>query len=393
MPWMETCRVEQRIRFVQRVRNDGWNVSEACRAFGVSRKAGHKWLLRYDQEGLEGLWDRSRARHTQEHAVGEPIRRLVIEARRTHPSWGPKKLRPWLRRRHPALDLPSLTTMGTILRDAKLVTPRRLSRRLHGPQGPSGGEDQPNGVWAVDFKGQFRLGNGVLCYPLTVSDVYSRYLLACRGLEGVSGLPVRGALERLFRERGLPVRMRSDNGAPFASRGPGRLSRLSVWWLDLGIELQRITPGRPQENGRHERMHGTLKRETASPPAASPRAQQRRFDRFRLCFNEERPHEALGQECPAEHYEFSPRPYPARIEPPEYPGHYARRAVRTDGSIKWGGELVYISECLAGGAVGLVETRDDHLQVFYRHHPLGTLRRRSGKLRLQPPEPPEPEDK
>ena len=390
MPWMETCPVEERVRFVNSVVREGWGVTAACLAFGVSRKTGHKWLLRYQELGLEGLYDLSRARHTQEHAVAEPVRRLVTEARQLHPTWGPKKLRPWLLRRHPGLELPSLTTMATILRDAELVKPRRRGQRLKGPQGAGGGEDRPNGVWAVDFKGQFRLGDGSLCYPLTVSDVCSRYLLACRGLEDTSWPPVRRAFERLFRERGLPERLRSDNGVPFASRGPGRLSRLAVWWIDLGIGLQRITPGRPQENGRHERMHRTLKRETAAPPASSARAQQTRFDRFRVCFNEDRPHEALGQECPAQHYEPSRRPYPEHIGPPEYPGHYERRSVRAHGAIKWGGELVYVSECLVGRAVGLVEVEEDRWEVYYRDHPVGTLGREGRRLRVRPIGTPDP---
>lgn len=390
MPWMETCPVEQRVRFVMDVREEGWPVAAAARAYGISRKTAHKWLERHKAGGLDALRDRPRARRRQAHATPPEIRELVIQARRRFPTWGPKKLRPWLSRRYPLAELPSLTTMATILREAGLVRPRRQRRRLVGAQGPRGAEDRPNGVWAVDFKGDFRLGDGSRCYPLTVTDACSRYLLACRGLEGTSCHPVRAAFSRLFDDFGLPERIRSDNGVPFASRAAGRLSRLSVWWIDLGIELHRITPGRPQENGRHERMHSTLKRQTASPPASTRRAQQRRFDRFCEHFNCERPHEALAQTCPAEHYAPSSRPRPHRLEPAEYPGHYEVRGVRSDGSIRWRGELVYVSECIRGRRVGMVEVEEGRWQIYYRHHPLGTLSD-GASPRIRPLAPPGPQ--
>lgn len=317
MPWVETCCVDERTRFVREALRNEWSMSDLCRAYGISRRTGYKWLERHHAEGVAGLNDRSRARHTQPHEVSEAVRDLIIRARRAHRMWGPKKLRPWLARAHPSIALPSLTTMATILRDAGLVSPQRRRQRLCGGTGGLGGEDRPNGVWATDFKGQFRLGDGRYCYPLTVSDAHSRYLLACCAQTSVRGEPVRQRFVRLFETFGVPERIRSDNGSPFASRGVGRLTTLSVFWIDQGIELQRITPGRPQENGRHERMHLTLKRETASPAARTWRAQQQRFDRFVHEFNDDRPHEALEQTCPCEHYTpaakmYDPKPAAAR---------------------------------------------------------------------------------
>lgn len=385
MPWMETCIVDERERFVREALGGRWSIAELCRGFGISRKTGHKWLNRYHGHGVSGLADRSRARHSQSHSVSDGVRELIIQARRSHRTWGPKKLRPWLEREHPGIELPSLTTMATILRDAKLTSPQRRRNRLDGGTGGLGGDDHPNGVWATDFKGQFRLGDGRYCYPLTVTDSSSRYLLCCRCKDSTRGKPVQDAFVRLFQVFGVPEKIRSDNGSPFASRGNGRLTKLSVFWLDQGIALQRITPGRPQENGRHERMHLTLKRETTMPSAATMRSQQHRFDVFRHQFNEERPHEALGQTCPSEHYVPSSRVYNRRPAAAEYPGHYEVRSVRTDGRIKFHGQFVYVSEALVGRRVGLIEIDDGLWNVSYRSQPLGTLNQREDDARLSAP--------
>lgn len=384
MPWMETCCVDQRERFVREALREQWSMAALCRAYGISRKTGYKWLSRYHAQGVAGLGDRSRARHTQDHAVPDDVRRLIIQARRAHRTWGPKKLRPWLEREHPGIDLPSLTTMATILRDAKLTSPQRRRSRLQGGAGGLGGDDQPNGVWATDFKGQFRLGNGRYCYPLTVTDAHSRYLLACRGKDSTRGESVKQTFVHLFRTFGVPDRIRSDNGSPFASRGAGRLTKLAVFWIDQGITLQRITPGKPQQNGRHERMHLTLKRETAMPSAKTMTGQQRRFDRFREQFNEDRPHEALEQMCPCEHYTPSNRSYDPKPDAAAYPGHYEVRSVRSDGSIKLHGRFVHVSEPLITRRVGLLEIDDGLWRVMYRDHPLGTLDEHDEQLRLRP---------
>jgi transposase InsO family protein len=348
-----------------------------CRAFGISRVTGYKWLDRYGSGGVAALSDRSRARHTQPHAYPASIRELVIQARMEHPTWGGKKLRPWLAKRHPRVELPSVTTMETILREAKLVRRRRRSRRLEGPVGVRGGDDRPNGVWAVDFKGQFRLGDGSYCYPLTATDSCSRYLLTCTALRCTKFDPAWTVFDQLFAEYGVPERIRSDNGVPFASVGVGRLSRLSVYWMSLGIEVERTRPGKPQDNGRHERMHRTLKEDTTRPPAGTRRGQQRRFNRFRMTYNEERPHEALNMRCPAEFYEPSSRPY--EVVEFQYPGHWEQRTVRNRGAIKWKDQEVFLSEALSGHHVGLVEIDDGVWQVCFRNLPLGRLIDRHAK--------------
>lgn len=383
MPWMETCPVEQRAKFIFDVEEGFFSITELCRSYGVSRKTAYKWLARYDSEGLDGLKDRSRARHTQPDAVPDAVRRLIIDARRAHPSWGPKKLRPWLARRHAEVQLPSLTTIHTILKGAKLVKPARCRRRPDpGISGPLHGDDRPNGVWCIDFKGQFRLGDGQRCYPLTVSDGCSRMLLACRGGPGVQWRPVQRTMIALFRTYGVPEAIRSDNGVPFASSGIARLSRLSVWWLDQGIRLQRIEPGRPQQNGRHERIHRTLKAETTRPPSRSPRAQQHRFNRFMDEYNWERPHEALGQRCPGEVYEPSPRPFLPDGQPYAYPSHYEQRHVHPNGEITWRRHRTFLSEALAGRRVGLVELEEDLWKVFYRDLALGVLDTQMRPMRI-----------
>jgi transposase InsO family protein len=303
------------------------------------------------------------------------MRAVIIAAKRDHPTWGPKKLRPWLLRQNASLGLPSLTTMHTILKESNLVNAQgRRRHRLRGAMGtPFEGDDRANGVWTVDFKGQFKLRNGKYCFPLTVCDGFSRMLLCCEALPGVHWKPVRTAFEGLFETFGVPEFLRSDNGNPFASTGVGRLTQLSVWWLDQGIGLQRITPGKPQENGRHERMHRTLKAETARPPAHSMKGQQDRFDDFRDEYNEDRPNEALAQRAPSELYECSSRAYVAVGRGWEYPAHYETRRVKTHGEIRWRGETVFLSEPLRGRDVGLFETEADCWKVVYRDVLLGIL--------------------
>ena len=382
MPWKESCAMDERARFCHEVMTGDWSVAELCRAYGISRVTGYKWLGRYESGGVAALADQSRARHTQEHAYPEAIRELVIEARKAHPTWGAKKLRGWLvTRGHSPAGLPSLTTMESMLRKADLVRRQRRSRRLKGGLGTRAGDDRPNGVWAVDFKGEFRLGRGPYCYPLTVTDSYSRYVLACDALRSTQFEPSWKVFDRLFTEYGVPERIRSDNGAPFASTGAGRLTQLSVFWMTLGIELHRTRPGHPEDNGRHERMHRTLKEETTRPPAGTFAGQQRRFNRFRREYNEERPHEALGLKCPAELYERSSRPY-EEVEP-EYPAHWEQRRVSTIGQIRWKHERVFVSKPLAGEMVGLVEIEDGVWKVTYRQLLLGRLITRDGKPRFE----------
>ncbi len=350
--------MEERKRFIEDWLRAGaaTNVAALCRLYGISRRTGYKWLERFRQGGWPELEDRSHAAHRQPGRIPESVERRVIEARRQHPSWGPKKLRAWLESKESQTSWPAASTIGDALKRAGLVRGRKRMRRLaEAAPSPLREPEAPNDLWTIDYKGQFRTGDGVLCYPLTVVDGYSRFLLNCTAHVGTSYAEARRGLERLFLERGLPRRIRSDNGSPFASIGTGRLSRLNVWWLKLGIAVERIEPGKPQQNGRHERLHRTLKAETVRPPAGDRRRQQRRFDLFRHEYNQERPHEALRQRPPAAFYAPATRAYPSELADLDYPGHWERRRVRHDGRIKFLGEKYFLSE--AAGSTGQRNTR------------------------------------
>lgn len=368
MPWKETYPLEERKRFIEDWLRAGvaTNVAALCRLYGISRRTGYKWLERFRQGGWPELEDRSHAAHRQPRRIPEPVERRLLEARRRHPSWGPKKLRAWLESKEPKTSWPAASTIGEALKRAGLVRGRKRMRRLaEAAPSPLREPEAPNDLWTIDYKGQFRTGDGVWCYPLTVVDGYSRFLLNCTAHVGTSYAEARRGLEQLFLERGLPRRIRSDNGSPFASIGAGRLSRLNVWWLKLGIAVERIEPGKPQQNGRHERMHRTLKAETVRPPAGDRRRQQRRFDRFRQEYNQERPHEALGQRPPAAFYAPATRAYPSELADLDYPGHWERRRVRHDGRIKFLGKKYFLSEALARELVGLVEVDEAIWQIWF----------------------------
>lgn len=374
MPWKETRVEEERLKFIVASLDEdsGWTMSELCAAFGISRKSGYKWVQRYQAAGLDGLRERRRAPFHHPNATPAQVVGQLIAARQQHRFWGPRKLVAALKREQPEMEWPAPSTAGAILKRQGMVTPRRRRRGAVGVGHP--GLSTPthaNQVWAVDYKGWFRLGDGQRCDPLTISDLFSRYLLACRRVPRLTAHCARPVFERAFREYGLPDTIRSDNGSPFASAGLGGLSRLSVWWVKLGIGLERIVPGRPDQNGRHERMHRTLRRETAVPPCANAAAQQRRFDRFRTSFNTERPHEALNDTVPAQWYRASARPYPSRIAAVEYPGHFEVRRVRTSGEMKWQGALVYLSEALVGEPVGLEAISDRHWKISFGPIELG----------------------
>lgn len=379
MGWEETCAVSERMKFVLSVQ-EGRSVSEACRVAGVSRKTGHKWLARFEQGGVLALQDRSRAPHTLPHAVPLEIKAMLLEARQQHPSWGALKLLAWLERRHPEKDFPAASTVSELLKRSGLVKPRRRSGRTPPYSEPFVHAREPNAIWSADFKGQFRMGDSRYCYPLTLSDGFSRYLLVCRGLLHPATEAVWPWFERAFREYGLPLAIRTDNGSPFASRGLGGLSRLSAWWVRLGIVPERIGLGAPQQNGRHERMHRTLKRDGVRPARANLAAQQRAFDRFRIEYNKERPHEALGQTPPAEHYRPSTRSYPSRAPKVHYPQDFAVRRVCHSGEIKWQGRFVYVSQVLAGEPIGLYQTDEDAWRVYYGALELGRLDTRQARI-------------
>lgn len=381
MGWEETCAVTERMKFVLEVQRGERTVAECCRLAGVSRKTGYKWLARYEEGGgPQALQDRSRAAHTHPNAVGLEIKAMLLEARRQHPTWGAVTLLQWLSRRRPKLEFPAPSTVAELLRREGLVKPRVRTRRTPPYTQPFAHAGTPNALWSADFKGHFRTGDQRYCYPLTVSDGFSRYLLACRGLLHPTHEAVRPWFERVFREYGLPLAIRTDNGVPFASRALGGLSRLSAWWVRLGITPERIEPGCPQQNGRHERMHRTLKRDSVTPPRASLAAQQRAFDHFRIEYNEERPHHALGKITPAELYQPSPRPYPSRLPEVQYPAGFTVRRVRNGGDIKWQGKLIYVTNTLIGEPVGLYQTDEELWSVYYGALELGRLDARCARV-------------
>jgi len=374
MPWRSVTPMDERFRFVVDAEREEVSLAELCRVYGISRKTGYKWVKRYQADGLEGLRERSRRPQSSPHRTGSEWVERIIGARLRHPHWGPKKLRVLLADRHGPEGLPAASTIGSILDRAGLVRPRRRRRRSGRPLvGGLREARSPNEIWAVDYKGWFPTGDGRRCDPLTVSDLYSRYVLAVRVVPDQSYERAREAFTRLFRSYGMPGVIRSDNGGPFASTSAAGLSRLSVWWLLLGIQPEFIQLGHPEQNGIHERMHRTLKRETCMPPARTSRGQQCRFTRWRREFNEERPHEALDMACPADRYRPSSRRYTGRLQEPTYPPSYIVRRVRSNGEIKWQGRKRFISEVLVGLPVGLLPTEPERSIVYFGQVPLGAL--------------------
>ncbi|NNG05884.1 MAG: IS481 family transposase [Inquilinus sp.] len=372
MPWKESSVMEERLRFVARLL-EGERMSDVCREFGISRKTGYKIFNRYKEEGLEALSDRSRRPVRYANQLPEPVERLIVDCKRDKPHWGARKIRELLVRKLAGdVRIPARSTVHAVLDRHGLV--KRARRRRHRAHGtPLSQAARPNDLWCTDFKGEFKLGNRRYCYPLTVTDQVSRFLLLCEALEATKEGPVIEAFVRLFKDRGLPAALRSDNGLPFASpNGLYNLSKLSVWWLRLGIQIERIKPGHPQQNGRHERMHLTLKTETTRPPGMNSLQQQDRFDAFMSEFNEERPHEALGMRCPVELYSPSSRPYTGLPEL-EYPFHDRDILVTACGRICMHRKKINISTVLAGRRLGIKETDDGIWLVSFMHYDLGYI--------------------
>ncbi len=364
--------MSERVKFIARYLQHEDSFSDLCTWAGVSRKTGYKWVERYQTRGVSGLLDQSRAPHAHPQAVSTATVALIVGARRRHPRWGPRKLLALLRRQQPTIRWPVASTIGDILRRHDLVRPRRR-HRYSVPYGERLADYlAPNAVWCADFKGHFAVGER-RCHPLTVMDGFSRFLLRCAGLRRPLSGPVQVVMTSAFQEFGLPDAIRTDNGPPFSTLAAGGLSRLAVWWIRLGIRPERILPGRPDQNGRHERMHGTLKAETARPPRTSFPAQQRCFDRFRDEYNEERPHEALGNQTPASQYAPSRRPYPRRLPELEYPDHFQLERVYPNGVISLHETQWYLSNCLAEEVVGLEAVDDDRWVVHFGPIELGVL--------------------
>src|SRR5262245_46740997 len=380
MPWSETAPMHERMRFVADWERSLYSMVELCERYGVSRKTGYKWVGRYEREGPEGLRERSRAPHQCPHRIEPVVAEAICAVRREHPSWGPDKILHWLKQRQPDQDWPATSTAGDLLARRGLVKKRRRRRTYTHPGAVPPTTTQPNDLRTADFKGHFRTRDGIHCYPLT-ADQHSRYLLACHGLLSTQGVGVRPVFDRLFREYGLPRAIRTDNGVPFATTGIHGRSQLNVWWRQLGIQHQRIRPGCPQQNGAHERMHRTLKAATACPPAGNLSAQQRAFHRFRVLYNEERPHQFLAGNTPASVYRTSPRSFTGRIIAFEYPGHYLPKRVTNAGTIRFKHRLLFIATPLKQHVVGLEAVDDGIWSLYFRDVLLARLDERYYILR------------
>jgi putative transposase len=380
MPWSETSTMEQKRLFIRDYVQGSFEMAELCRRYGISRPTGYKWIHRFEMEGLPGLEERSRRPEGCSHETAIEITEAILELRQKHPHWGAKKLLRILRDRHPKVDWPARSTVCDLLSRHGMIDKKRR-RQYPGHAGkPPQSMDAPNDTWCVDYKGEFKTGDGVYCYPLTITDGCTRFIVRCHGLPSTAHNGAKPVFRDAFKHYGLPKIIRSDNGVPFATTAIGRLSRLSAWWIQLGIYPELIEPGKPQQNGRHERMHKTLKQETTRPPAKTMRGQQRRFDRFVMEFNEERPHEALEQDTPASHYAASPRSFPTKLPPIEYPAHFEKRLMSRNGGFRWASKRVPLSHLLEGQYIGLEEVGDGIWDVYFSHVRLGQMDERILKV-------------
>jgi transposase InsO family protein len=374
--------MEEKLRFVFEYELGERSMAELCQRYEVSRETGYVWLRRYRVAGVAGLVERSRAAHRHANQTPEEIERTILELRQAHMRWGPRKLKHILERDEPGRRWPAASTIGALLKREGLVVGRKKRWRTAPYTAPLAHADQVNRVWCADFKGWFRTGDGERIEPLTLSDARSRYLLRCQAVEKTDTARVQAVFEAAFREYGLPEAIRTDNGAPFASRALAGLSRLAVWWIKLGITPERIAAGHPEQNGRHERLHRTLKQEAAQPPAANRRQQQQALDRFRQEYNEVRPHEALGMRTPASVYQPSVRKFPARVPEPEYPTSMLVRTVRLKGHFRWKKQDVFLSEVLWGEPVGLLPEDERWFTLYFAQLPLARFD--SWKLQVRP---------
>jgi putative transposase len=379
MPWKGVTVSEQRLRFLEDYLLNFYSVTELTERFGISRSTAYKWINRYKEHGLDGYHELSRRPYSCPWQTDETIVAELIKTRTAHPRWGPKKLLDLIGRRNPKWELPAPSTAALILKRNGLVKPRRRYRRAH-PGSPKSVPAGPNDIWGADYKGQFRLMNGNYCFPLTVSDLSSRYLLGVDAHPAISLEKTFAYFKGLFTTYGLPNRIRTDNGVPFASNALARLSQLSVWFIKLGIYPELIEPGKPQQNGVHERMHRTLKQESTIPPASSLRGQQRRFDHFREEFNQVRPHEAIGMKRPIEIYQASERKMPRRIETYDYPEHFLVRRVSRSGTIRVFHNQVFVSNTLCEDHVGLEEVADGVYDLYFCFYQIGRYILQTNKI-------------
>lgn len=374
--------MEEKLRFVFEYEQGYRSMKELCECYEISRDTGYVWIRRYRERGLAGLVEQSRARLEQANQTPGEIEEKVLALREAHMSWGPRKLKHILEREEPGRKWPAASTIGSLLKREGLVVGRRKRRRTAPYSEPLAHADGPNRVWCADFKGWFRSGDGERIDPLTITDAHSRYLLKCQAVGKTDTARVRAIFEAAFREYGMPEAIRTDNGAPFASTALAGLSRLAVWWMKLGIVPERIEAGHPEQNGRHERMHRTLKQEVAQPAAANRREQQRAMEKFRQEYNQVRPHEALGMQTPAAVYQPSPRSFPARVPDPEYSDDMLVRQVKHQGQFRWKKQDVFLSEVLWGEPVGLLPVDDRWYTIYFARFPIACFDSR--QLRVLP---------
>jgi putative transposase len=378
MPWQECSKMDERLRFVARLL-EGEKMAVLCREFDISRKTGYKIFSRYKDCGLEGLTDRSRRPYRQGCQLPFQIENLILQLKGEYPSWGAPKIREKIRRKHNEIQLPAISTVHAVLDRHGLVS--RPRRRRYKAQGTELSRPlQPNELWCADYKGEFMLADRRYCYPLTITDAASRYLLSCEALSSTKGKYAFTVFERVFRDFGLPKAIRTDNGVPFASPNSlFGLSKLSVWWLRLGISIERIKPAHPEQNGRHERMHLTLKKEATKPAAKNFLQQQGKFDRFIEVFNQERPHQAIGMKYPAELYVSSSRSYTGLTDL-EYPFHDRTITVTCCGRICIGRRKINLSTVFAGQNVGIKQVSDKVWLVSFMQYDLGFFDHETGRI-------------
>ena len=380
MPWKVINQMDLKIQLINDWNNGFYSKIDLSQKYGVSRPTIYKWLKRYKHSGIEGLKEQSRTPKHCPHRTSQEILKLLIQEKLKNRKRGPRKVRAQLKRKRPDLDLPAVSTIGYWFKKEGLVEKRKKRLRVPPYKQPFAECNEPNDVWSIDYKGQFFMENGQVCYPLTISDNSSRFLLRCQALEGPRYVPTRQCIEATFREYGLPGAIRSDNGTPFAGRCIGALSRLSIWWILLDIIPERIEKGCPQENGRHERMHRTLKSEALDSVARDLKEQQKTFDIFRYDFNNCRPHESLNDRTPSDYYRKSNRPFVERPHPPDYGLDYQVRKVRHNGEMKFMNRTFYLTELLNGHYVGLKEINNDLWQLQFSFYVLGSIDLRKNKI-------------
>jgi transposase InsO family protein len=380
MPWKTVIPMDQKIQLIADWQTKNFDITDLSKKYDLSRPTIYKWLNRYEVEGIEGLEEKNRSPKYRPNQTKDAIVELLIAEKLSNRKRGPKKIYYQLKERYPELELPSVSTIGEWLKKHGLVQKRKKRLRVPPYTEPFRACQKPNAVWSADFKGQFYTHDQKICYPLTISDNYSRYLLRCHGLPGPRYEMSKDVFERAFIEYGLPDAIRSDNGTPFAGRSTGGLSRLSAWFIQLGITPERIEKGCPQQNGRHERMHRTLKAESLDPISSNMKEQQKRFDWFRYDYNNNRPHESLNNEPPIKHYCKSNRTYVKKIQPPYYDYDVTVRKVKQSGEIKFKGNIYQLSHVIAKQAVGLKAIDDGIYGIYYYHYPLAKIDITKNKL-------------